>query len=296
MKTREKLYSLLGDLPERNRPISARLVSEDDKGCYVLETLELDLNGREPVSAYFVRPKSGTAPRPAIIFSHSHSFPMGKNELITDLIYGNNVCYAEALARRGIAVLCIDHWCFGERSGRRESETFKAMLWRGEVMWGMMVYDTLRAVDYIVSRPDVDVRRVGTLGLSMGSTMSIWTAALDERIKTCVDLCCLSDYEELERTDGLDNHGIYYYVPSLRKHFEMADINELIIPRSHLSTAGKYDKLTPMDGLKKIEAQLHKAYAAAGAKGGFKLSIYPCAHLETRAMREEILAFLDRTL
>ena len=296
MKTREKLYSLLGDLPDRHRPISAKLISEEDKGSYVLETLELGLNGREPVSAYFTRPKNGNAPWPTIIFSHSHSFLLGKNELILDGTYGNTIAYAEALAQRGVACLCIDHWCFGERRGRAESVTFKSMLWRGEVMWGMMVYDSLRAVDYAVSRPDVDTRRIGALGLSMGSTMSIWTAALDERIKTCVDLCCLTDFEELERASGLDNHGIYYYVPSLLKHFSMGDINALIAPRPHLSTAGMYDPLTPMDGLKKIEVQLHKAYEAAGAKDGFKLSIYPCGHVETRAMRGDILAFLDRTL
>ena len=68
------------------------------------------------------------------------------------------------------------------------------MLWEGQVMWGMMVYDSLRAIDYLVSRPDVDAARVATLGLSMGSTMAWWVAALDTRIKVCVDICCLTDF------------------------------------------------------------------------------------------------------
>ena len=71
------------------------------------------------------------------------------------------------------------------------------MLWRGRVMWGMMVYDSLRALDYLASRRDVDRSRLGTLGLSMGSTMAWWVAALDERVKACVDICCLTDYEAL---------------------------------------------------------------------------------------------------
>ncbi len=53
------------------------------------------------------------------------------------------------MTRRGYAALCIDTWAFGERRGRTESEIFKQMLWTGRVMWGMMVYDSLRAVDYL---------------------------------------------------------------------------------------------------------------------------------------------------
>jgi hypothetical protein len=50
-----------------------------------------------------------------------------------------------------------------------------------------------------------------------------------------LDVCCLTDYEELIRTQALKEHGIYYYVLSLLKHFQTADINELIVPRPHLS-------------------------------------------------------------
>ena len=161
---------------------------------------------------------------------------------------------------------------------------------------GMMVYDSLRAIDYLVSRPDVDLKRIGALGRSMGSTMSIWVSALDQRIKACVDICCLTDFDELEREKNLDGHGIYYYVPSLLKHFSMAEINALIAPRPHLSTAGIYDRLTPVNGLVKIESVLHKVYEDAGAAGGFVLKTYPCGHLETRAMREDILAFIREAL
>ena len=80
----------------------------------------------------------------------------------------------------GYAALCIDTWAFGERRGRSEGHIFKHMLWHGQVMWGMMVYDNLRALDYLVAREDVDETRTATLGISMGSTMAWWTAALDE--------------------------------------------------------------------------------------------------------------------
>ena len=89
--------------------------------------------------------------------------------------------YAKALTDLGYVSLCIDSWVFGERSHATEADTFKAMLWQGQVLWGMMVYDSLRALDFLIERPDVDPQRVATLGMSMGSTMAWWVAALDER-------------------------------------------------------------------------------------------------------------------
>src|SRR6185503_740311 len=53
---RRELYGLLGELPERHRPISTTLISKEDRPSYTMEKLQLDLNGLEPVPAYFVRP------------------------------------------------------------------------------------------------------------------------------------------------------------------------------------------------------------------------------------------------
>ena len=297
-KTRNKLYALMGDLPDVNLPITSRTVAVDENDDFITESLVLSLNGMEDVPAYFTRPRNAKHPYPVMLFSHSHGgrYTVGKTELLMPGPYSYQVSYAKAMAERGIACLAIDHWCFGERCGRSESATFKSMLWKGQVMWGMMVFDSLRAVDYLISRDDVDSARIGATGISMGSTMSIWVAALDTRVKMCVDLCCLTDFDELEREGNLDAHGIYYYVPSLLKHFSMADINGLIAPRPHLSTAGIYDNLTPVHGLAKIEKALSKVYGDMGAAGGFVLKTYPCGHLETRAMREDVLAFIEENL
>src|SRR5206468_605743 len=148
---------------------------------------------------------------------------------------------------------------------------FKEMLWKGQVLWGMMVYDSIRAIDYLVSRSEVDPDRLATLGLSMGSTMAWWLAALDTRIKVTVDICCLTEFQSLIETKGLDGHGIYYYVPSLLKHFTTAEINALIAPRPHLSLAGNQDKLTPPQGLDILDHELKKTYAAHGAADAWKL-------------------------
>ena len=115
---------------------------------------------------------------------------------------------------------------------------FKAMLRQGQVLWGMMVYDSIRALDFLLERPDVDRERIATLGISMGSTMAWWLAALDERIKVTVDICCLTDFRTLMEKKHLSAHGVYYFVPGLLKKFSTAQINALIAPRAHLGLAG----------------------------------------------------------
>lgn len=295
---RQQLYSLLGELPDRHRPITARKLMEEDRGKYVLEKLVLDLNGIEDVPAYLIRPKDLEGRVPAFLYNHAHggAYQIGKEEFIRPRAGFQEPPYAEALASLGCCGLCIDAWNFGERSGRTELELFKHMLWHGRVLWGMMVYDSLRAVDYLASRPEVNPGRIATLGLSMGSTMAWWTAALDTRIRVTVDICCLTDFQALIETRGLDGHGIYYYVPSLLNHFSTSDINALIAPRAHLSLAGHYDRLTPPAGLDRIDRELRQVYAAQGVSDRWKLLRYETGHFETAAMRMEILDFVERWL
>jgi dienelactone hydrolase len=293
-RERQKLYGLLGDLPPRDGAISAKVVSQIEYETYLLEKLVLELNGIEIVPAYFVKPKNKVKMFPCILYNHAHggNYNLGKDELLVGRDALQEPPYAQELTSNGYAALCIDSWGFGERGGRTESAVFKEMLWKGQVLWGMMVYDSLRALDYLVSRPDVDAMRIGTMGISMGSTMAWWTAALDTRVKVCVGLCCLTDFEALIEAQGLDGHGIYYYVPSLLKHFSTAKINALVAPRAHLSLAGNYDRLTPPVGLDRIDQELRQVYEKAGVEKAWQMKRYEIGHFETALMRSEVVSFL----
>jgi len=291
---RDTLYRLLGRLPPRDRPVSAQLVSTEDRGSYTLEKLVLDLNGEEAAPAYFAKPKGAEGRLPTVLFNHSHGggYTIGKQEFIDGRDYLGKPPYAEFLTSLGYNALCFDAWIFGERSGRAELDMFKDMIWHGRVLWGMMVYDALRAVDYLVTRADVDGKRLATVGMSMGSSTAQWVAALDPRLKVVVDICCLTDWHTLVEVGGLKGHGIYYYVPDLLNHFTAAQMNALIAPRAHLSLAGRQDHLTPAKGLDIVNAELEKVYATAGQPAHWKLSRYDVGHQETPAMREEIRAWL----
>jgi len=251
------------------------------------------------VPAYFATPADAPGRRvPAVLFCHSHGhrYELGKDELLLGNTYMPPPPYVEELTSRGWAVLAIDAWLFGGRQGVAESELFKRTLWRGQTLWGLMVYDGLRALEYLCSRPEVDDTRVATLGMSMGSTLSWWLAALDERVAVCVDICCLTDFNTIVDTPDIDGHSLYYFVPGLLKRFTTAEINALIAPRPHFALAGDHDPLTPVAGLHTVDAALREAYASAGAPDHWLLRVYDTGHEETPQMRLDILAFLEQHL
>jgi hypothetical protein len=291
---RQELYALMGKLPPRDRAVSAQLVSTEDRGSYTLEKLVLDLNGEEPAPAYFAKPKGRSGRLPTVLFNHSHGggYTIGKKEFIEGREYMGKPPYAEFLTSLGYNALCFDAWIFGERSGRTELDFFKEKLWQGRVVWGMMVYDALKAVDYLHTRADVDTARLATVGMSMGSSTAQWAGALDPRLKVVVDICCLTDWHTLVEVGGLKGHGIYYYVPDLLNHFTAAQMNALIAPRAHLALAGNLDALTPVAGLEKIDRELQDVYAKAGRAERWKLLRYDVGHQETPDMRGKIRDWL----
>lgn len=310
---RKKLYSMLGNLPSIDRQpfeVSRKVIK---RFPYIVEELVLDLNGIEQVPALFLKPRNQEGKvLPLVIYNHSHgsAYNIGKKEVMKWKKSFQFPSYGDALVKQGYSVLCIDHWAFGDRNwaknlkrsfiqkllGRAnssESYLFKYFLWQGQTLWGMMLYDNIKALDYAITREDIDPERVATLGMSMGSTMAWWHAALDQRIKVCVDICCLTDFHTFLEKGDLEKHGIYYYVPDLVNHFSTSDINSLIAPRAHLALAGVKDPLTPEEGLMKIDRDMKLAY---GKSDAWQLKTFDTGHKETPQMRQETLKFLQKWL
>ena len=293
---RKQLLGLLGDLPWAHVPKAPKLLREENHPGYKLQFYEFDFNGVEKVPGTLLLPDKRKGKAPCMLYCHAHfgTYEIGKDELVN----GRAVmpAYAPVYAEKGIVALAIDSWCFGERDHNGEADAFKKMLWHGSTLYGMMLFDEIRALDYLVSRPEVDSSRVGVFGLSMGATKAWWLAALDTRITTCLDLCCMTDFDELMKANNLKGHGIYYYVPSLLKYFETKTINELIVPRPHVSLNGRKDDLTPPKGVEKVRDHLVPLYEKHGRKEDCRIELFDCPHEELPEMRAIILAWLDRYL
>ena len=298
---RKELWGLLGDLPWDHKPAPPKLIKTERHDGYTLERLVLDLNGIEPVPAILLIPEKRRERAPGLLYIHWHGgmYDLGKEQLLAGV--KAQPAYAPVCAEKGIVTLAIDSWCFGERKrvangSVGEQDAFKEMLWRGRVLYGMMMFDEHRALDFLANRPEVDPKHLGALGMSMGSTKAWWLAALDPRVRLCLDVCCLTDFDELIRMKNLKGHGIYYYVPSLLKHFNTSQINELIVPRPRLSVNGSKDDLTPPKGVEMVRDYLQPLYKKYGKEKDCRIELFDCPHVELPEMRKLILEWLDRYL
>lgn len=293
----DKLQQLLGDVPS-DQPITATLLKQEELDGYKLESLLLDLNGIERVPAYIAKPLQGDGPFPLVVFNHSHGgdYANGRNEFVRSSPYLQQISFAKALTDMGYAACCIDMWAFNERGGKTESELVKEMLWQGQVLWGMMLYDNRRMVDYMCQREDIDATRIGTIGMSMGGLMAWWLAALDERIQVTIDICGQVDAHTLIAKRGLDHHGFYSYVPGLLKYYTTLQIQERIVPRPRMSLTGRSDRMCPIEGVEHLASGLREAYQAAGQPEHWQSVLASGGHMETLEMRVAWQQFLARYL
>jgi pimeloyl-ACP methyl ester carboxylesterase len=287
---RAALWRLLGPRPWRDGGVDGECLQPADGG---VEHWRLHLNAGQPVPALLLRPPQ--AARGVVLYCHAHGgrFETGKDELLLGRPALQSP-YGPALTERGWAVLAIDHWGFGARRHFSERALVKRLLWQGCTLWGWRVHDALAALDWLRTLGEFESLPVVTLGLSMGSTMALWAAALDERIAGCAELCCAAEYDALLASGGFDGHGEYFFVPGLLREFTLADICALIAPRPHLSCAGRADPLTPPAGLDSLDRAMREVYAARRQPGAWRQVVERGGHAETPTMRAEVLAWLDR--
>lgn len=302
---RATLLSLLGKFPARPASPSVRVVRREDHGDFVEERFVFDnLLGAE-VPGVILLPKRTHGPSPAILYCHWHGghYEVGKEELFrTNAV---PVPAGPALVRRGYVVLAIDACCFGERNGQGpggpqekggggETTASKFNLWMGRTLWGSIVRDDLIALDYLCSRPEVDARRIGVTGISMGATRTWWIMALDDRPQVGVAVCCMTRYQDLIASQGLRHHGIYYFVPGLLNHFDTEAVIALAAPRPLLFQSGELDPGSPVAGIRAIESAVQPIYRLHQRESEFQSIIYPgVAHVYLPAMWEKTVRWLD---
>jgi dipeptidyl aminopeptidase/acylaminoacyl peptidase len=306
---RSNLWKLLGDLPPRPRTANVVTVSREEREGYIVEKFTFDNGAGATVPGYLFLPRNSVKSKvPGIVYCHWHGgeYDIGKEELFkTD---HTPEAPGPTLARRGYAVVGIDAYCFGERNGQGpggpedkgssgEMTASKFQLWVGRSLWGMIVRDDQIALDYLLSRPEVDPERIGATGISMGSTRSWWLMALDERVRAGVGVACLTRYRDLAEEHGLKYHGIYYYVPGLLRSCDTEAIVALIAPRPILFLTGDQDLGSPVQGIRTIEKKVRPVYDLYRSSASFRSVIYPnVGHSYTPEMWREMLAWMETHL
>jgi len=290
---RADLKHLLGPLPALDAAPSGERVSIEFQPFARIERWRLTLNSQEPVPALLLLPPGGK-PRAVVLYCHAHgnNFAVGKEELLQGRPALQSPPYGEVLPAIGIAVLAIDHWCFGERAQRSERALVKQLLWQGGTLWGHRVHDTLAAFEWMCAQPLLAGLPSAVLGLSMGSTMAVWAAALQPAMDACLEMCGLAEFDSLLASGHHDLHGEYFFVPGLKRDFSAAEIAALIAPRLHLSLVGHDDPLTPPAGVASVDRTLRDAYSLLQRPAAWQQRTFPAGHQETLEMRTLILGKL----
>jgi dienelactone hydrolase len=202
---REAFLSALGGLPART-PLNARTTGELTFTDYRLEKIIFESQPGLHVTGTLYLPLT-PGPHPAVVHPTGHS----ENAKARDLYQRASI----VLAKNGVACLCYDPIGQGERRQFFEANGKPSFGTTGEhavmdVSCSLvgtnvaryMIWDGMRAVDYLQARPDIDPARIGAAGISGGGTLSAYLSALDERIAAAAPGCYLTGFRRLLETIG----------------------------------------------------------------------------------------------
>lgn len=252
------------------------------KDGYRIESVFYDAEPNDPIPAYLLIPDGVTAasPAPAVAVWHQHAgkYAKGKSEpagLGFDPMHHTGV----ALARLGYVVLCPDALCFEERQdptgklkdGNYERFMFLQYVVAGKCMAWKNILDMRRAIDYLVSRPEVQSDRIGCYGHSMGSTFTWLVGPWEPRLNCLVGNCCLPTYKAIH-----DNHMLHCFpnfIPGVYPHGDTPDIAALIAPRALHLNLGELDRGSPIDEARRGVEIIARAYEAVHAQDKFSYFI-----------------------
>jgi dienelactone hydrolase len=234
-------------------------------------------------------PQDGTGR--AIICSHGHG-PYGKEPVagnkttpeLRDNIDRHHYNYGEEMARRGFLTLCPDLRVFGERSDGSDpypgSDKCNVHFVRGAIMGiytlTLNIWDMMRCVDYLQTRPEVDPERIGMMGLSQGGTMTTFTTAAEPRIKAADIIGYVNPWAGfgIRRANFCGSQ----IVPDIYRYLDTHDIAGLIAPRPLLIEMGIHDTCFPIEDTLAGYRGVERIYQAAGCADRLWSDVHPGEH------------------
>ncbi len=288
----EKYIELLGDFPDPV-PLDAEVESSVEDGDVIRERVVFNSEAFMSVPCQVLRPKDMKSDQsnPAILCSHGHG-PFGKDSVagiksstereanIAQLNYD----YGLQMARVGYVTLSPDLRGFGERRDGPNpfpgKDPCNVNYVRGTMMgrWPLTqnIWDMKCCVDYLETRPEVDPKRIGMMGLSQGGTMTTFTAAAEPRIVAADIIGYINPWKDFA-INRMQICGSQV-VPRILEWFDTDDIAGLIAPRPLMLDMGIYDECFFIHDLLKGYEGVKKIYEAAGASDKIWKHIHPHGH------------------
>ena len=288
-KLKRKLVDLLGGMPRERVPLNVRTLWTREVPQGVVTKIAYCAEPFADVLAYVCIPRNATPPYLWTICLQGHSTGMHvslgieRDDETKPFPVAGDRDFAIGCMARGVAALCIEQRSFGLRGESTQKAvspvgchdaTMQALL-LGKTLIGERVYDVDRGIDYLATRKDVDMRRIGVMGNSGGGTISLFAAAVLPRLAFAMPSCYFCTFRDsiMSIYHCMDN-----YIPGLLKYAEMADVMGLFAPKPLVIVAGKQDDIFPLKGVREGFRHLQAIYRAAGAADRCHLVVGPEGH------------------
>lgn len=302
---KDRLLAALGGPWPEPCPLKPEEGQPEAADGYRIVRVTYEVEPEERVPAYLLIPDSASKsrPAPAICLWHQHNgqYDLGKSEPAG--LKGNPMHHTgAALAREGYVVLCPDALGFEERErgyrlrgGNLERFLFLQYVVAGKCMAWKNILDMRRAVDYLVSRPEVNADVLGCYGHSMGSTHAWLVGPWEPRLKAIVGNCCLPTYAAIHRKQLL--HCFPNFIPGLYPYGDTPDIAALIAPRALHLNFGENDGGSPIEEVRQGIETIRRAYESQHAERNFTWYIEEGAgHVLSDAMWGRTKSFFAKHL
>ncbi len=285
---REGLGRSIGRIPDAPCNLAPEVLGTLERDGYVIERLTFQSRPGVRVTANLYRPAAEEGKVPAILCVHGHWAWARIDPNVQPRCIG--------LAKLGYVVLAVDAFGAGERAIEPKSGTYHgaldaASLWpTGVSLLGLQVYDNRRAVDYLISRPEVDPHRLAVTGASGGGNQSLYAGALDDRFAAVVPVCGVGTYESYLGTGccvcEMNASGLTYATTG--------DLLAMMAPRALMIVNATQDAIqfSVAEAAKSV-AFARPRFQALGADAKLRHVTIESGHGYNQPMREAMYGWLD---
>lgn len=287
---RAKVVELVGGFPAERTPLRAQTLEVREYPAYRREKFVFESRPGVWVLGYLLTPKA-RGPFAAVIALPGHG--RGVDDIVGIDEHGRDRTvkgpyeydFAIQVVEHGMAAVAIEPMAFGcRRDAITKAKGLTATacqpvagsaLLLGQTMIGWRVYDTMRAIDWVATRPELDATRVGCLGCSGGGTCTLFTAALDTRVRAAL----VSSYLNTFRASIMSvSHCIDNYVPGILNWAEMYDVAGLVAPRPLFAEGGLRDNIFPIAATRASFERVKRVYGVFGAADRTGLEVFDGPH------------------
>lgn len=327
---RAKVFDCMLTPPPPAGDYEVKVLAEEQRDGYLARKIEIRLSRYYTVPAMVLIPE-GEGPFPAINCLHDHGAHLyiGKEKMIRPIVMNDSTGAPKAedvevlkdadewvsglyegqyvgdfLAKNGYVVFSADAPMWGDRGQKEGPRRDRYDMIAGNMMmYGInlsayMTYDDIAGTAYLATMPEVDSKRIGCTGFSMGAYRSWMLSALSDDIKVGVSICWMvtTDEQMSFNYSRTENGGFANCFPGLRHWMDYPHVASMACPKPMLFINGEADKLFPIPGAKKAFEEMHKVWRSQGADDKLETELWPVPHSCYKAAQQRMLDFFKKHL